>query len=76
MNIWSWILGAVSVCTVYIALHGKWYAWAVGWFAQALWAIYAILTNQYGFLVSCIAFVAVYYTGFRKWRADGRTTKA
>lgn len=41
--------------------------WMVGLLAQLLWFLYAVVTQQYGFIVSAIAYGIVYYRNFQKW---------
>ena len=58
--IWSWLLTAVGVFGLYLAGKRIWWAWLIGLSAQVLWIIYAVATNQYGFIVGAIAYGSVY----------------
>jgi len=37
-----------------------------------LWITYALITKQYGFIFSAIAYAAVYIKSFIHWRRDDR----
>jgi hypothetical protein len=65
---WSWALTAVGVFGLWLAGRRSPWGWAVGIGAQVLWLAYAISTKQWGFLVSCFAYGAVYIKNFRAWR--------
>lgn len=69
-QLWSWILTAVGVCSLYLAGRRSVWGWAVGIGAQLLWFAYAVTTKQWGFLVSCFAYGSVYVLNFRRWRAE------
>lgn len=56
MQLWSWILTAVGVTGLFLAGRGGWAGWAVGLGVQVLWLAYAIVTKQYGFIVSAFAY--------------------
>jgi hypothetical protein len=66
---WSWLLTAVGVTGLFLAGSNRSAGWALGLFAQVLWLTYAIVTKQYGFVVSCFAYGYVYARNFRRWRA-------
>lgn len=69
---WSYVLTAVGIVGLYLAGRKSPWGWAVGIGAQALWLAYAIATQQWGFLVSCFAYGAVYVRNFRAWRHEAR----
>lgn len=65
---WSYLLTAVGVFGLYLAGKKVWWAWSVGIGAQVLWIAYAIATQQWGFIVSAIAYGWVYTRNFIIWR--------
>lgn len=69
MSLWSWVLTAVGVTGLYLAGRKVWWAWFVGLGAQFLWLAYAIVTRQYGFVVSAFAYGWVYAKNARSWSA-------
>jgi hypothetical protein len=56
----------VGVTGLFLAGRGGWLGWAIGIFAQLLWFAYALVTKQYGFIVSAIAYGAVNVVNLRK----------
>lgn len=70
--IWSLVLAAVGVLGLYLAGRKSWTGWAIGLGAQVLWAVYAVVTQQYGFLISAAAYAAVYGTNLRRWLTEAR----
>lgn len=66
MQLWSWALMAVGVTGLFLAGRGGWLGWAIGIFAQLLWFVYALVTRQYGFIVSAIAYGVVNAINLRK----------
>lgn len=72
---WSFVLGAVGVLGLYIAGRKSWVGWAINAGAQVLWLAYALVTHQYGFIFTALAYGAVYVRNLRAWRADERAQK-
>ena len=67
---WSYVLTAVGVFGIYLSGRKIRWGWAVGLGAQFLWLAYAIATQQWGFLVSCVAYGWVYGKNFIAWTRD------
>lgn len=69
---WSYLLMAVGVFGLWLAGRKSVWGWAVGLGAQVLWVAYALVTVQYGFVISAVAYGAVYLKNYLTWRvADG-----
>jgi len=69
----------VGVTGIYLAGRGGRAViagWIVGAAAQLLWFIYAIVTEQYGFLVSAIAYGSIIMLNLRKALARQRENDA
>lgn len=69
MQWWSWALMLVGVTGLYLAgLGGRATiaGWIVGVAAQFLWFAYAIVTKQYGFIVSSLAYGSISALNLRK----------
>lgn len=69
-QLWSWLLAAIGITGM--ALAGRTrpaIGWTIGIAAQVLWAAYALATGQYGFLLSCAGYAAVYTLNLRRARA-------
>ncbi|MCX5066592.1 hypothetical protein OOJ91_11960 [Micromonospora lupini] len=69
---WSWALAVVGVFGLYLAGRRSPWGWAVGIAAQVLWLAYSVVTRQWGFLASAVAYGWVYTLNFRRWRRDAR----
>lgn len=65
---WSYLLMAVGVLGLYLAGKKNVWGWAVGFAAQFLWFTYALVTHQYGFIVSSVVYGAVYARNWSQWR--------
>ena len=67
---WSWLLTAVGVTGLYLAGQKVWWSWFVGLGAQFLWLGYALATQQYGFVVSAVAYGWVYGRNGLAWASE------
>lgn len=71
MNLtWSIALAAIGIFGIYLAGSKSKWGWAVGFFAQVLWFIFAIVTQQYGFILSSVAYGWVYARNYLKWKKE------
>lgn len=70
--LWSISLAAIGILGLYLAGSKNVWGWAVSLFAQMLWVIFAITTEQYGFILSAIAYSWVYGRNFLKWTSEQR----
>ena len=66
--LWSWGLTCVGAVGIYLAGKKSKWGWAVGIGVQPLWAIYATVTEQYGFYLSVVIYGGVYIKNFLAWR--------
>lgn len=64
---WSAVLAAVGIAGLWVAGLGRKVGWAMGLGAQVLWVAYAIATRQWGFIVSALAYGAVYARNWWRW---------
>jgi hypothetical protein len=65
---WSYLLTAVGLLGLWLAGRKSSGGWAVGIGAQALWIVYAVATQQWGFIVSALLYGFVYCRNFITWR--------
>lgn len=70
MSLWSYALAAVGIFGLYLAGKKNAWGWALGFLVQIPWVVYAVLTEQYGFIVSAIAYGYVYAKNFLVWRKE------
>jgi hypothetical protein len=67
---WSWVLGTIGVAGIYFVGRKTIWGWIVLLSNEVLWITYALLTKQYGFIFSAIAYGIVYVKSFLHWRRD------
>lgn len=73
---WSISLAAVGILGIYLAGRQNLWGWAVGVGAQLLWIVYAIVTGQWGFILSALAYGWVYGLNWWKWARARRSILA
>lgn len=64
---WSISLAAIGILGIWLAGQKRALGWAVGVAAQLLWVAYAVVTGQWGFILSAIAYGAVYARNWWRW---------
>jgi hypothetical protein len=70
MELWSCALAVVGVIGIYFVGKKTLWGWFVLLFNETLWVVYAIVTKQYGFIVSAIAYGVVYVSSYVSWKKD------
>lgn len=68
--LWSYVLTAVGVAGLLLAGRKNLWGWAICIASQVLWATYAIVTKQPGFLISAVIYSGVYGKNFLAWRRE------
>lgn len=69
---WSFLLTAVGVFGLWVSSTGRSWGFLVGLTAQVLWVVYALATEQYGFLISAALYGVMYFRNFQTWREKRR----
>jgi nicotinamide riboside transporter PnuC len=67
---WSWLLAVIGVTGIFFVGRKTVWGWLVLLVNEAIWIVYAVTTKQYGFIVSAIAYAAVYIKSFIHWRRE------
>lgn len=67
---WSWILTAVGITGFILAGRKVWWAWYINIGCQALWFTYAIVTQQYGFIIAALLYTVVFTQNAIKWTRE------
>lgn len=67
---WSWLLAAIGILGLYLAGKRLAVGWLVGVLAQVPWLVYAVVTRQWGFIATAVAYGAVYTRNFLRWRRE------
>jgi hypothetical protein len=65
--IWSFILATVGILGLVLAGKKMSVGWAVGLAAQVLWIVFALVTHQWGFIISALAYGFVYARNWYLW---------
>lgn len=73
-QVWSWALAALGVSCLYLISRKstRTIGWAGALVIQTLWIIYAVVTRQWGFIASAIAYGAMYGKNLLAWRKESR----
>jgi hypothetical protein len=67
---WSWLLTAVGVTGFVLAGRKVWWAWYVNIACQFLWLAYALITEQYGFIVASGVYFVVFTRNAVRWTRE------
>lgn len=70
MEWWSWILATIGVSGIFFVGQKTIWGWLVLLANEVLWTVYAIATEQYGFIFSAVAYAAVYIRSYLHWKRD------
>lgn len=73
---WSVFLALLGVTGLYLTTQKNVLGFAVGVGVQFFWIVFALVTGQYGFLISAPIYAYVNFIGLRKWTEDARAEKA
>lgn len=67
---WSYILAVIGVAGIFFVGRKDKLGWFVLLFGEVLWIAYAIITQQYGFILSAIAYAIVYIRSYVHWSKE------
>jgi hypothetical protein len=65
---WSWLLAVLGVSGMYFVGKKTVWGWLVLLANEVIWVVYAVVTQQYGFIVMAIAYAIVYIKSYLEWR--------
>lgn len=68
----SWCLAPWGLLGMYATGRKKAWGWLLALTTQCLWALYAIGTGQYGFLIGTVSYAAVYARNYIVWHREDR----
>lgn len=64
---WSWTLAGIGVTGFWLTSRGRWrIGWSLNIAVQLLWITYAVVTRQWGFIVSACAYGYVFVRNLRR----------
>lgn len=69
-ELWSYILTAVGLTGFWLAGRKVWWCWYVNIANQILWATYALVTDQLGFLIGTVAYSFVFVKNAYAWTKE------
>ena len=70
MELWSWILAAIGVTGIFFVGKKTVWGWLILLANECIWIAYAINTKQYGFIISALAYAAVYIRSYIHWKRE------
>lgn len=65
---WSWLLAVLGVSGMYFVGKKTIWGWLVLLANEVIWVVYALFTQQYGFIAMAIAYAFVYIKSYFEWR--------
>jgi nicotinamide riboside transporter PnuC len=72
---WDWVLGIVGVTGIFLVGRKTIWGWLVLLLNECLWIAYAVITDQYGFMVMAIAYGIIYIKSYFGWRREDRISR-
>lgn len=69
---WSYILTAVGLTGFILVGKKVWWGWYVNLACQVLWVAYALVSDQFGFLISAIFYSVVFGKNSYAWSKEHR----
>lgn len=69
---WSYLLAAVGLAGLYLTGNMKSVGFLVGLAAQVLWVMFAVTTQQWGFIATAVVYGSMYWRNYQKWRTTDR----
>lgn len=67
---WSWLLGLWGATGFWLIGKKIWWAWWINVASQVVWFAYAVITEQYGFLVVTFIYAFTFTKSALAWTRD------
>lgn len=74
-QVWSWILTAVGLTGFWFVGKKIWWSWYINLACQALWFTYAIISQQYGFIVAALFYSIIFGKNAIAWTKEHKKKK-
>lgn len=68
---WSYVLSIIGVIGLYFAGRNQWWAWGIAFCNEMLWIVYALTTDQYGFIFGALAYATIHARNGIAWKSNG-----
>jgi nicotinamide riboside transporter PnuC len=75
MQYWSWLLAIIGVTGIFFVGRKTIWGWHILLLNETLWITYAVITKQYGFIFSALAYGVVYIKSYMLWRKEDNSTE-
>ncbi len=72
MGYWSYLLAAVGVTGIFLVGRKDIWGWLVLSTNEFIWIAYALATDQYGFIIMALAYLAVYIKSYIGWKSEAK----
>lgn len=72
-QLWSWALALVGMVGLYLTTKKLARGYVVGLLVQIPWFVYALVSEQYGFILSSVGFAYVNALGWYRWTRNEKT---
>ena len=72
---WSYILAVIGVTGIFFVGRKTIWGWHILLLNETLWITYAVITKQYGFIFSALAYGIVYVKSYMLWRKEEKANK-
>lgn len=67
---WGWALGTLGTIGNFYVGYKKPWAFLILIANECLWISYSILAKQYGLIIFCISYIAVYVRNIYRWKDE------
>jgi hypothetical protein len=67
---WSWIVTIIGLIGFYLAGRKIWWSWYINIANQLLWTIFAVATEQWGFLLGVPLYLFVFIKNAYSWTKE------
>jgi hypothetical protein len=67
---WSWLLAVFGILGIYFVGKKTVWGWLILLLNEAIWVVYAVMTEQYGFIAMGFVYAYVYIKSFITWRKE------
>jgi hypothetical protein len=64
LRAWPWVLTGLQVLALWAAGRGLRFGWLLGGTVQLPWIVYALLTDQIGFIPGCVVSACVQFYSY------------
>ena len=65
-----WITSAVTLYSMFLLGHKKWYGWLIGLANQSLWLTTIFMFKEWGLLPLTACLIVLYAHNLRRWRRE------